>query len=120
MGPAYSFDHYVIAPDAVDRDDREFNNKAERAKQEFLLSLPHTILFNTSHSLHILKIMYGYIIFVCRISSYASLYTRPGWMSHPGFRGPKPGREIITKCAGTKSHTYDDSWYRNECHIFTR
>jgi hypothetical protein len=41
------------------------------------------------------------------------------FMSHPCFRGPKPGREIITKCARTKSHTYDDSWYRNECHIFT-
>jgi hypothetical protein len=37
-------------------------------------------------------------------------------VSHPD---PKPGREIIIKCAGTKSHTYDDSWYRNECHIFT-
>jgi hypothetical protein len=35
------------------------------------------------------------------------------------FGAPRPGREIITKCAGTKSHTYDDSWYRNECHIFT-
>jgi hypothetical protein len=22
-------------------------------------------------------------------------------------------------CARIKSHTYDDSWYRNECHIFT-
>jgi hypothetical protein len=32
---------------------------------------------------------------------------------------PRPVREIITKCAGTKSHTYDESWYRNECHIFT-
>jgi hypothetical protein len=21
-------------------------------------------------------------------------------------------------CARIKSHTYDDSWYRNECHIF--
>jgi hypothetical protein len=40
-------------------------------------------------------------------------------LSHPDFRGPKPGREIITKCDGTKSHTYDESWYRNECHIFT-
>jgi hypothetical protein len=30
---------------------------------------------------------------------------------------PKPGREIITKCARTKSHTYDDSWYRNEYHV---
>jgi hypothetical protein len=29
-------------------------------------------------------------------------------LSHPGFRGPKPGREIITRCAGTKSHTYDE------------
>jgi hypothetical protein len=32
---------------------------------------------------------------------------------------PSPGREIITKCAGTKSHTYDDSCYKNKCHIFT-
>jgi hypothetical protein len=28
-GPAYTFDHYAVAPDAVDRDDKEFNNKAE-------------------------------------------------------------------------------------------
>jgi hypothetical protein len=40
--------------------------------------------------------------------------------SHPGFRGTKTrAPNIITKCAGTKSHTYDDSWYKNECHIFT-
>jgi hypothetical protein len=38
-GPAYTFDHYVVAPDAVDRDDREFNNKAERVKQELWVSL---------------------------------------------------------------------------------
>jgi hypothetical protein len=38
-------------------------------------------------------------------------------VSHPGFRGPKPGRKIITKRTGNKSHTYDDSWYINECHI---
>ena len=38
-------------------------------------------------------------------------------MSHSGFRDPGVG--IITKCARTKSHTYDDSRYRNECHIFT-
>jgi hypothetical protein len=30
-----------------------------------------------------------------------------------------PAANIITKCAGTKSHTYDDSWHRIECHIFT-
>ena len=31
--PAYSFDHYAAAPDAVDRDRRVFN-KAEQVKQE--------------------------------------------------------------------------------------
>jgi hypothetical protein len=30
-----------------------------------------------------------------------------------------PGANIITRCAGTKSHTYDNSWHRIECHIFT-
>jgi hypothetical protein len=55
-GPAYTFDHYAVAPDAVDRDNQEFNNKAERVKQELWVSL---------------NIM----------------------LSHPGFRGPKPGRE---------------------------
>jgi hypothetical protein len=39
MGPAYTFDHYAVAPDAVDRDDRKFNNKAERVKQELWVSL---------------------------------------------------------------------------------
>jgi hypothetical protein len=80
MGPANTFDHFVVTPDVVDRDGREFNNKAEQVKQELWVSLPHTILFNTSHSLHILQIMYGYIIFVCRISSNARLDTTPGRM----------------------------------------
>jgi hypothetical protein len=39
MGPAYTFDHYTVAPDAVDRDDQEFNNKAERVKKELWISL---------------------------------------------------------------------------------
>jgi hypothetical protein len=30
-----------------------------------------------------------------------------------------PGANIITRCVGTKSHTYDESWHRIECHIFT-
>jgi hypothetical protein len=38
-GLTYTFDHKVIAPDAVDRDGREFNNKAERVKQELWISL---------------------------------------------------------------------------------
>jgi hypothetical protein len=29
-----------------------------------------------------------------------------------------PGANIITRCAGIKSHTYDESWYRNECYNF--
>ena len=78
--PAYTFDHYAVAPDAVDRDDRQFNNKAERVKQELWVSLHRTILFNKSHLLHILEIMYGYIVFVCRISSDARLDTRLGRM----------------------------------------
>jgi hypothetical protein len=36
---AYTFDHYIVASNAVDRDDREFNNKAERVKQELWVSL---------------------------------------------------------------------------------
>ena len=28
-----------------------------------------------------------------------------------------PGANIITMCARTKSHTYDESWHRMECHI---
>jgi hypothetical protein len=38
-GPAYSFDHYAVSPDAVDRDGPEFNNKADRVKQELWVSL---------------------------------------------------------------------------------
>jgi hypothetical protein len=38
-GLAYTIDHYAVAPDAVDRDGREFNNKAEQVKQELWVSL---------------------------------------------------------------------------------
>jgi hypothetical protein len=38
-GPAYTFDHYAVAPDVVDWDSREFNNKTERVKQELWVSL---------------------------------------------------------------------------------
>ena len=90
----YTFDHYVVAPDAVDQDGREFNNKVERVKQELWVSRPRTILFNMSHSLHILEIMYGYIVFVCRISSYARLDTRLGWM----WWLPRPIRSSSWTC----------------------
>jgi hypothetical protein len=38
-GPAFTFDHYAVASDVVDRDGREFLNKAERVKQELWVSL---------------------------------------------------------------------------------
>jgi hypothetical protein len=38
----------------------------------------------------------------------------------PGFQGHQDlGANIITRCARTKSHTYDESWHMIECHIFT-
>jgi hypothetical protein len=37
--------------------------------------------------------------------------------SHPDLRANPCANQM---CARIKSHTYDDSWYRNECHIFTQ
>jgi hypothetical protein len=54
------------------------------------------------------------------LENYITEFLRFEVVSHLGFKSPKPGHEIITKCAGTKSHTYDESWYKNECHIFTK
>jgi hypothetical protein len=88
-------------PDAVDWDNREFNNKAERVKQELWVSLPHAILFNMSHSLQILEIMYGYIIFVCMISFDARLDTRLGRMWWP------PDRRALHQTSPTV-HLVDD------------
>jgi hypothetical protein len=36
----------------------------------------------------------------------------------PGFKGANPS--VTHKCARIKSHTFDDSWYRNKCHIFNK
>jgi hypothetical protein len=54
MGSAYTFDHYAVVPNARDLVGREIPNKAERVKQELWVSLPRTILLNTSHSLDFL------------------------------------------------------------------
>ena len=51
------------------------------------------------------------------ISCAKRMVTLTSPLSHPGFRDP--GTNIITRCAGTKSHTYDESWHMIECHIFT-
>jgi hypothetical protein len=36
-------------------------------------------------------------------------------MSQPDLRSNPDASQI---CARIKSHTYDDSWYRNQCHFF--
>ena len=57
----------------------------KRMKQELWVSLALTISFNMSHSLFILEIMYGYNMFVCRISLDTRLDMRAGqmwWLPH--------------------------------------
>jgi hypothetical protein len=44
--PAYTFDHYAVAPDVG------CANKAAQVKQELWVSLSRTTLLNTSHSLN--------------------------------------------------------------------
>jgi len=72
------FDHYAVADDARDLVGRQFPNKAERVKAKLWVSLPHTTLLNTSHSLDILEILNGYIASICRISSDARQDLRTG------------------------------------------
>jgi hypothetical protein len=80
------------------------------------------------HMRHMASILFHYALYfsINDPSLRRPRYTLPyslcwrvvsSWLSHLDFRGPKPGREIITKCARIKSHTYDDSWHRNKCHI---
>jgi hypothetical protein len=51
------------------------------------------------------------------------VHTRVNWplsgFVTPRFRGTKTRAPTITRCAGTNSHTYDESWHMIECHIFT-
>ena len=44
VGPAKSWDHYKSAPDA------DYEDKQERVRREFWVSLVRTTLINTSHS----------------------------------------------------------------------
>ena len=71
LQPAYTWDHYVAALDAADRDGRVFPNKAERVKGELWVSISRTTLLNTSHSLDILEVMTVYIASICRPSTDA-------------------------------------------------
>jgi hypothetical protein len=59
----------------------------------------------------------GHFIAKCPMSSDSD---RDNDKCHTRVSGHQdPGANIITRCAGTKSHTYDESWHRIECHIFT-
>jgi hypothetical protein len=84
--PAYTFEHYVSAPDTQDQDGTKFDNKVKRVMKELWVSLPHTILLNTSHSYHILEIMTTYIMSICRISSNVTRDT---------MRGPLGGSQSL-------------------------
>jgi hypothetical protein len=64
-----------------------------------------------SHSLYARRKWDGDVLFAMRLRDCASVT--------PGFRGTKTRARTITRCDGTKSHTYDESWHRIECHIFT-
>jgi hypothetical protein len=41
------------------------------------------------------------------------------WMSFLSHPNLKANSGVNKMCARIKSHTYDDSWYINECHILT-
>jgi len=46
---ANTWAHYATIPDAPDRDDKVFADKAQRVKAKLWVSLSRTILLNTSH-----------------------------------------------------------------------
>jgi hypothetical protein len=46
---------------------------------------------------------------------FQTVLEAPTALSHLDLRA-NPGASQM--CARIKSHTYDDSWYRNQCHIF--
>ena len=48
--PAYTYEHYVSAPDAEDEMGHTYDSVAERVMTEFWVSLPPTTLLNTLHS----------------------------------------------------------------------
>jgi hypothetical protein len=49
----------------------------------------------------------------CEVQADA-MARREAQVSHLGYLAAK----IITKCIRIKSHTYNDLWYRNECHYY--
>ena len=50
LEPAYTYEHYVSAPDAEDETGHTYDSVAERVMTEFWVSLPPTTLLNTLHS----------------------------------------------------------------------
>ena len=76
LEPAYTWDHYIAIPDAEDREERSFGNKARRVLGEFWVS-PPTTLVNSYHIFETLGILTANIESICRISTGASQDMRP-------------------------------------------
>ena len=74
--PAWMWEHYAHAPDQLDRENRCFDNKAERVKAELWVSISRNTLLNTSHSFDIFLKITGYIMVICRISTGVTRDTR--------------------------------------------
>ena len=59
------WEHYAHAPDQLDRENRCFDNKAERVKAELWVSISRNTLLNTAHSFDIFSknywIYHGYM-----------------------------------------------------------
>ena len=75
--PAYTWSHYIAAPDARDREGREFPNRAERVKAELWVSSFRTTLVNTN-CMEIIEVMTGSVESICRISLDARRASRVG------------------------------------------
>jgi hypothetical protein len=52
--------------------------------------------------------------FIMEVRNVAQTWYTSLRLSHPDLRAKPAANQM---CARIKSHTYDDSWYRNKCHI---
>jgi hypothetical protein len=51
---------------------------------------------------------------VMEVRNVAQTWYTSLWLSHLDLKANPDANQM---CASIKSHTYDDSWYRNKCHI---
>jgi hypothetical protein len=107
--PANMWDRYALVRD------EPYHNKQGRVLAEFWVSLSRTTLLNTSHSLgkSFLKIMNGYIGFVCRSVSGPKKDLRPRRIGrlphHVGSTSPTCTTRGASRPIETTTHRYFDS-----------